>query len=109
MLYDLGDFFHAVGTFFHNLAQVGWTALAIGLGFHLLRLALRIPAWRTIIRAAYPESRVPRLGLFGGYVAGVGVNSVVPARGGDLLKLYLVKRRVDGSTYPKLGATLIVE
>jgi uncharacterized protein (TIRG00374 family) len=105
----LGDFFHAFGTFFHNLTQVGWTALAIALGCHVLRLALRIPAWRTIIRASYPESRVPRLGLFGSYVAGVGVNSVVPARGGDLLKLYLVKRRVDASTYPTLGATLIVE
>jgi uncharacterized membrane protein YbhN (UPF0104 family) len=109
MLYDLGDFFHAVGTFFHNLAQVGWTALAIGLGFHLLRLTLRIPAWRTIVRAAYPDARVPRLGLFGSYMGGVGVNSVVPARGGDLLKLYLVKRRVEGSSYPTLGATLIVE
>jgi glycosyltransferase 2 family protein len=37
------------------------------------------------------------------------VNSVVPARGGDLLKLYLVKHRVDGATYPTLASTLIVE
>src|SRR6266511_3878868 len=32
-----------------------------------------------------------------------------PARSGDVLKLFLVKRRVEGSTYPTLGATLVVE
>ena len=47
--------------------------------------------------------------MLGAYLAGVGVNSIVPARGGDLLKLYLVKHRVDGTTYPTLGSTLIVE
>jgi uncharacterized membrane protein YbhN (UPF0104 family) len=105
----VGGFFHAGGTFFHNLADVGWAALAVALAFHFLRLALRAPAWRNILRASYPESRVPRRGVFGSYVAGVGVNSILPARGGDLLKLYLVKRRVENSTYPTLGATLIVE
>jgi uncharacterized membrane protein YbhN (UPF0104 family) len=105
----LGGFFHAGGIFFHNLADVGWSTLAVAVGFHLLRLVLRIPAWRAILRASYPDTRVPRLGVFGSYVAGVGVNSILPARTGDLLKLYLVKRRVEGSTYPTLGATLIVE
>ena len=47
--------------------------------------------------------------VFGAYVAGIGVNAIVPARGGDLLKVFLVKRRVAGSTYPTLGATLLVE
>src|SRR5207244_3192445 len=109
IVYELGGFFHAGGTFFHNLADVRWAALAVAVAFHFLRLVLRIPAWRNILRASYPETRVPRLGVFGSYVAGVGVNSILPARSGDFLKLYLVKRRVDGSTYPTLGATLIVE
>jgi len=39
----------------------------------------------------------------------VGVNAIVPARGGDAVKLALVKRRVPGSTYPTLGATLVLE
>jgi uncharacterized membrane protein YbhN (UPF0104 family) len=105
----MGGFFHAVGTFFHHLAAVGWTALAIALACHATRLLCRIPAWRNIIRAAYPGVRVPRRTIFGSYIAGVGVNAVVPARGGDLLKLYLVKRRVPETTYPTLGSTLIVE
>jgi uncharacterized membrane protein YbhN (UPF0104 family) len=96
-------------TFFEHLAAVGWTALGFGLLFHLLRLLVRVPAWRNILRASYRDSRVPWRGVTGAYLAGVGVNSVLPARSGDLLRLYLVKRRIKGSTYPTLGATLIVE
>jgi uncharacterized membrane protein YbhN (UPF0104 family) len=39
----------------------------------------------------------------------VGLNAITPARGGDVLKLFLVKRRVEGSSYPTLAATLVVE
>jgi uncharacterized membrane protein YbhN (UPF0104 family) len=99
----------AVRTFSQHLAAVGWTALGIGLLFHLLRLVVRVPAWRNILVAASRGSRVPWRGVTGAYFAGVGVNAILPARSGDLLRLYLVKRRIDGSTYPTLGATLIVE
>jgi glycosyltransferase 2 family protein len=105
----VGDFFHAVATFFHHLASVGWTALGIALGLHVLRLLTRVPAWRNIICAAYPETRVPLRSVAGSYLAGVGVNAILPARGGDFLKLYLVKRNVEDSTYPTLGPTLLVE
>src|SRR5260221_49917 len=39
----------------------------------------------------------------------VGVNSVVPARGGDVVKLYLVKQRLRNASYATLAPTLIVE
>ena len=32
--------------------------------------------------------------VFGAYVVGVGINSVAPARGGDVVKLYLIKHRI---------------
>jgi uncharacterized membrane protein YbhN (UPF0104 family) len=37
------------------------------------------------------------------------VNAVLPVRGGDVLKLYLVKQRVSTATYPALAATLAVD
>jgi uncharacterized membrane protein YbhN (UPF0104 family) len=52
---------------------------------------------------------VPRRTIAGAYLSGVGVNAIIPARAGDVLKLYLVHDRVPGTTYPTLGATLIVE
>jgi uncharacterized membrane protein YbhN (UPF0104 family) len=105
----VGKIIDAAGEFFGHLADVHWLPLVIALGCHFLRLVARAPAWRNILRAAYPELLVPRRTVLGAYLAGVGVNSVVPARGGDLLKLYLVKHRVEGTTYPTLGSTLIVE
>ncbi len=105
----MGKVIDAGGTFFHHLADVHWVALAIALGFHALRLFARVPAWRNIIRASYPELTVPRRTIAGAYLSGVGVNAIVPARAGDVLKLYLVHDRVRGTTYPTLGATLIVE
>jgi uncharacterized membrane protein YbhN (UPF0104 family) len=105
----VGKVIDAAGTFFHHLADVHWIPLAIALGFNALRLFARIPAWRNIIRASYPELKVPRRPIAGAYLSGVGVNAIIPARAGDVLKLYLVHDRVQGTTYPTLGATLIVE
>jgi uncharacterized protein (TIRG00374 family) len=106
---DVSEFFHAVSVFFDHLASVGWTALAIALALHFGKVFVRTFAWRNIIAAAYPEDSVPWRPVFGAYIAGVGVNSIVPGRGGDLVKLYLVRRRLPGSTYTTLASTLLTE
>ncbi len=99
----------AARTFFDQLAAVGWTMLGIALAFHLGRLVTRALAWRNILAASFPGSRVPRPAVFGAYVAGVGVNSVAPARAGDVVKLFLTRQRIEGSTYSTLTPTLLVE
>lgn len=105
-------FIHAAGDFIDSLGGIGgigWTALLIALGLNFAKVATRPFAWRNIIRAAYPGLRLRRRSVFGAYVAGVGVNAIVPARGGDLLKLFLVKRGAPEVTYTTLGATLLPE
>ena len=103
------QFFHAVSVFFDELASVGWVALAIALGLHVTKVLLRTVAWRNILRAAYPRERVRLAPVAGAYVAGVGVNSIVPGRGGDVVKLYLVHRRLPDATYTTLASTLFTE
>ena len=105
----MDTFINAAETFFDHLAAVRWGALGIALALHLLRITVRTFAWRNILRAAFPGEKVRRRSVFGAYVAGVGVNSILPARGGDLLKALLVKRRVPASNFPTIAATLIVE
>lgn len=105
----MGEFFHAVRVFFDQLASVGWGALGIALAFHFAKVAVRTVAWRNIIQAAYPQTRVPLPPVFGAYVAGVGINSIAPARVGDLVKLYLVRRKIPGTTYTTLASTLFAE
>ena len=47
--------------------------------------------------------------IWGAYFAGYGFNSVVPARGGDVVRLFLTKTSVPNSSYPAVGASFFVE
>ena len=101
--------FDAIEVFFETLTTISWAALGAAVLCHLGRIAARSRAWRNAIAAAYPDSVVEWRQVFGGYVAGIGANALLPGRGGDLLRLYIVKHRVEGSTYPTLGATMIAD
>ena len=71
---------------------------------------MRPRGWHTILRAAYPEATDLRpRDVIRAYLAGAGVNAVVPARGGDVVKLALVRRRIEGARYSTLAATFIPE
>ena len=105
----MGEFFHALGVFFDELASVSWPALGIALGLGVTKVLLRTVAWRNIIRASYPQERVPLRPVAGAYFAGVGLNSILPGRAGDVVKLYLVRRSIPATTYTTLAATLFVE
>ena len=78
--------------------------------FHTANLLLRTRAWYAILRAAYPERAYYRWrSCAGAYLSGVGLNALIPARGGDLLKLYLVRLRLPESRIATVVATLLVE
>src|SRR3954465_2622203 len=98
---------HDIRVFFEHLADVGWTALAIALLCQFVKVGCVSRAWRNIIAAAYPDSVVRWLSVWGAILARVGVNAIVPARSGDAVGLFIVKRRVEGSTYPTLASTLV--
>jgi uncharacterized membrane protein YbhN (UPF0104 family) len=100
---------HAIGVFFHHLSEVEWKWLAIGILCQLGKLAAVSRAWRNIIKAAYPDRPVRWRQMFGAYVAGTGINGVIPARGGDAVRLFLAKRRVDGATYTTLVSTSLLQ
>jgi uncharacterized membrane protein YbhN (UPF0104 family) len=102
------EVWHAIVVFAHHLAAVRWHWLGIAVGCQLLKLLAVSRAWRNAVAAAYPGTRVPWPKLFGAYVAGTGVNSILPARSGEAVKLYIAKHRVDGATYPTLGATVVL-
>jgi uncharacterized membrane protein YbhN (UPF0104 family) len=105
----VGEFFHALKVFGDELASVAWGAIAIALGFHLVKLLLRAIAYRNILRASYPDENIRWAPVTGAYVAGVGVNSIVPGRGGDLVKLYVLRHRYPATNYATLGSTLLAE
>jgi uncharacterized membrane protein YbhN (UPF0104 family) len=106
---DVRAFLDASEAFFKAFAAVAWGALLLAVACQAVRMLLRARAWQNILQAAYPETKVGYWNTFGAYMAGVAVNAIVPARGGDVVKLYLVRHRVEGSSYPTLASSLVVE
>jgi uncharacterized membrane protein YbhN (UPF0104 family) len=106
---SLTSFRDAVVAFVDALGSVALVPLLIGLALHLVGMILRGLAWRNIIAAALPGQEVRTKPVLGGLFAGIGLNGIVPARGGDVLKLFLVHSRVPGSHYPMLISSLVPE
>lgn len=106
---DVGQFFDAVGSFFDNLAAIGWGSLLLGLLCFGIYLSFRARAFFHVLRAAYPTERIEFRRIWGAYIAAYGFNNVVPARGGDVIKLFLTRSSVPNSTYPAVGAAFFVE
>jgi uncharacterized membrane protein YbhN (UPF0104 family) len=112
-LASLGDsldaFLDGVDAFFSNLAAVSFGALVLALALHFGHICLRSRAWFNTLRVAYPEENFRFLSILGSYIAGVGVNSVVPVRGGDVVKIYLAKSSIPNSSYPTVTSSFFVE
>jgi len=106
---SIGSFFDAVGSFFDSLSRVGWLPLVLGAISFVIYLTLRSRAFFNTLRAAYPAERFEFRRVWGAYIASYGFNNVIPARGGDVIKLALVKGSIPNSTYPAVGAAICVE
>jgi uncharacterized membrane protein YbhN (UPF0104 family) len=106
---SLTAFLDAVGQFFSDLAAVHWGALVLGLALFGANLTLRSRAFFHSLRAAYPAVPFQWRRIWGAYVAAVGFNNVVPARGGDIIKLFLTRSSIPGSTYPTVASAFFVE
>ncbi|MQA74544.1 MAG: UPF0104 family protein [Solirubrobacterales bacterium] len=98
----------AIESFAQQLAQIDLpyliAALALSLGLQLCRAH----GWANALRAAYPDDAVSERGVVGAFLVGVGMNGVLPARGGDALKVVLAKRSVRESSYPTVISSFAV-
>ena len=106
---DIGSFFDAVGQFFENLARIHPVSLLVGLLCFGIYLSIRARAFFHVLRAAYPAERIAFRRIWGAYIAAYGFNNVIPARGGDVIKLFLTRTSIPSSSYPAIGAALFVE
>jgi uncharacterized membrane protein YbhN (UPF0104 family) len=87
-----------------RMADVDGGFLALALALQLGNLAFRSLAWRNVLAAAYPDRRIPLLGVAASYAAGVAANSFLPARGGEAVKVGLLRTQVPRSSVAALAA-----
>jgi uncharacterized protein (TIRG00374 family) len=103
------SFFDAVDQFFSNLAAVHWGQLLLALVLFTIYLSFRARVSFNILRAAYPDERFRFRDIWGAYFAGYGFNAVIPARGGDVVRLFLTRTSIPHASYPAVAATFVVE
>jgi uncharacterized membrane protein YbhN (UPF0104 family) len=112
-LADLGSslesFFNATSEFFRHLSEVRWEQFGIALLCLLCMQLARVWAWRNVLRAAYPDKKIGYFRLAAAYLAGAGINAVIPAHAGDVTKVFLVKRQIPGSSYPAVTSSFLVQ
>ena len=84
--------------------SVGWLVLAVTL--HLANMLARSCVWRKVLQLSWPDRAIRVRDVARAYCVGVAVNAVVPARGGDVVKVGLVKARIPGADMPAVAATI---
>jgi len=101
---------HAGNLILEDAVSVNVWWLVAGVLLHYAHQVVRIRGWWNILRAAYPRAETLRYrDVVAAYFAGSGLNAVVPARGGDAMKLYMVKQRTPGGRYSTLVASFVPE
>jgi hypothetical protein len=101
---------HAARLILDNAVSVNPWWLVAGVLLHYGHQVVRIRGWWNILRASYPEAETLRYrDVVAAYFAGSGLNAVVPARGGDVMKLYMVKQKIPNGHYPTLVASFVPE
>jgi uncharacterized membrane protein YbhN (UPF0104 family) len=106
---SIESFVDAVEAFFSNLAAVQWGALALALLLYLVHQLCRSRAWFNVLRASYPHEHFQWRRIAGAQIAGAGINSVLPARAGDVTKIYLAKQSIPSSSYPAVTSSFLVD
>jgi uncharacterized membrane protein YbhN (UPF0104 family) len=76
-----------------GLEGIPWTTVLLAVGAVLASLGFTALRWRYLLLAAGVDIRVPR--LFAALTAGAAVNNVVPARGGDVVRVKSVEARTS--------------
>jgi Lysylphosphatidylglycerol synthase TM region len=105
-LFDRG--LEAVNAAAEQLTHLDGRFLLPALVLQLTGLGLRALTWRNVLAAAYPDRPVPVASVAGSYLAGVALNAFLPARGGEVAKVALIRSRIEGSTVSTIAATLAV-
>jgi len=88
-------------------AAVGW--LLLGVALHLANQVLRGRGWHAIVSTACAGDGLRRRDAIEAWVAGAGAGGLVSARGGDAVRVLLLRRRMRDAGCPLLAGTLVAE
>jgi uncharacterized protein (TIRG00374 family) len=96
---DFGDAF----------GSVRWEFVAGAVGLNLVSVVARAGAWETVIRSAIPPPHPGSALVFSAFSVGLLANAVLPGRVGELARVAVLTRKLDGrrrGLWPTLVGTV---
>lgn len=90
-----------------NLAEVAWWAVALMVFSHTSTHIVRSVAWARLAQAALPDVKVSNFGMVLAMGAGTAVNSIVPARMGEPVKIWAAEKAAPGAAKATLVGALL--
>jgi uncharacterized protein (TIRG00374 family) len=97
------------GDFRDAFTSVDWKWVAAAVGLNLLSVVARAAAWNTVIHSAMPRPNPPFSLVFSAFSVGLLANAVLPGRVGELARVAVLTRRMDGrrqGLWPTLVGTV---
>src|SRR5437763_4918320 len=80
--------------------------LGVGVGLCVLAGLVRVRAWFAAVRDACPGASIRYRDVVAAHLGGAGFNGIIPAHGGDAIKLGLLKRRFPETRFALLLGSL---
>jgi glycosyltransferase 2 family protein len=90
---------------YHAFDFVAWWWIVVALALNLFSVLARAISWKLTINQASPDSPPPFGRVFSAFGIGLLGNAVLPARAGELARVAVLRRHVDGERAP--SATLL--
>jgi uncharacterized membrane protein YbhN (UPF0104 family) len=98
-----------LGGVWNSLTSISLLFLVPALALQTLQTAFSAAAWHGILRYAYPEAKIPYLGVLACYATGVALNSVTPANAGTLVTVLMFVAIIPTATVTGVLAAAAVE
>ena len=98
-----------IDQFFDQLGAVPAYAIAGGIVLETLQTAFAAVAWLTILRAAFPDARLPFRPVLASYAVAVALNGFLPANIGSVVMMLMFVTLIAGATFAAVFSGFIVQ
>lgn len=94
---------------FQGIRSVPASAIVGGIALETLQTTFAALSWLTILRAAFPEVKIPIRPVLAAYAVAVALNGFLPANIGTLVMMVMLTSLIAGATFAAVVSGFVVQ